>query len=305
MFADYLRSEKRSSPHTVQAYTRDLTAFALFVAEKDLPADARKLGLIALRSWLGALFDGNSPQTMARKIASLRSFYKFLLKRNIAKENPAAQLRLPRVTRPLPMFLTVDDAFRVVEGPTAVMDGAEPLKLRDRAILELLYGAGIRVSELSSLSMDQLDMNSRVARVIGKGNKERLIPLGKACIDSLKAYFAIRHRLHSPKTGARAHDAVFLGRFGTRLTSRQVQTIVRKWGTYGAGRTDLHPHALRHTCATHLLDAGADLRGIQELLGHASLSTTQRYTHVSIDRLMEVYDKSHPLAHAQRKKRAP
>lgn len=305
LFAEYLRSEKRSSPNTVEAYARDLNAFAEFVAEKQLPLDARKLGLASLRGWLAVLFDTNSSNTLARKISSLRAFYKFLLKRRIAKENPASLLRMPKVTKPLPMFLTVDDAFRVVEGPTAAMEGADPVRLRDRAMLELLYGAGIRVSELSSLSMHQLDMKSRLARVIGKGNKERVIPLGKQCVDALEAYFAVRHRLHNPKTGERVHDAVFLGVYGTRLTSRQVQSLVRKWGSYGAGRGDLHPHALRHTCATHLLDAGADLRGIQDLLGHASLSTTQRYTHVSIDRLMEVYDKSHPLAHVTRKKTAP
>lgn len=300
-FADYLRSEKRASPNTTAAYLRDLHALHAFLESKSLPLDARRLGLVSLRAWLAHLFDGNTPQTLARKIASVRALYKFLLKRGVTKDNPAALLKLPKVKKPLPLFLTVDDAFRVVEAPTAAMEGADPLRLRDQAILELLYGSGLRVSELAAMSMSQLDMKTHMAHVIGKGNKERLVPLGKACIDALEHYFAARSRLCHPQTGARDHDAVFLGHHGTRLTTRQVQSLVRKWGTYGAGRTDLHPHALRHTCATHLLDAGADLRGIQELLGHASLSTTQRYTHVSIDRLMEVYDRSHPLAHARKK----
>jgi integrase/recombinase XerC len=191
-------------------------------------------------------------------------------------------------------FLTVDEAFRVVEAPES--DGArpEPLRLRDAAMLELLYAAGLRVSELAGLKLTSFE--GRTVRVLGKGGKERITPFGGAAETALAAYLAVRPQLRG-KDGDQHPDAFFLGRFGTALTARQVQNIVQRYGALGAGRGDLHPHALRHSCATHLLDAGADLRSIQELLGHASLSTTQRYTHVSVDRLMEVYDRAHPMAH--------
>jgi integrase/recombinase XerC len=295
-FAQYLRAERRASPRTVEAYGRDLAALRDFAIARQLPLDARRLGVPVLRAWLASLFEGRSPQTLARKTSSLRAFYRFLLLRGVVRESPAAALRTPRTKRPLPRFLTVDDAFRVVEAPAADGRGDEPLRLRDTAMLELLYGAGIRVSELAGLTLARLDLAGRTARVLGKGKKERLVPLGGPCVAALTAWLAVRPALRHPRTGAQHADALFLGRHGTALTVRQVQNLVRLWGTRGAGRTDLHPHALRHTCATHLLDAGADLRGIQELLGHASLATTQRYTHVSIDQLMAVYQRAHPLA---------
>ena len=298
LFEVYLRTEKRASPHTIAAYGRDLCELRGFAASKSLVLDARKLGVPALRGWLASIFEGRSPQTLARKTASLRSFYRFLLKRGVVRESPAAALRTPRTKRPLPKFLSVDDAFRVMDAPAADGRGQEPLRRRDAAMLELLYGAGLRVSELAGLTLARTDLDGRTARVLGKGNKERIVPLGAQCHAALSAYLAVRPQLRHPRSEAQAPDALFLGRHGTSLTVRQVQNLVREWGTKGAGRTDLHPHALRHTCATHLLDAGADLRGIQELLGHASLSTTQRYTHVSIDQLMAVYDKAHPLAQA-------
>ncbi len=297
-FEAYLRTERRASPRTIEAYGRDLRELRAFAQKKTLTLDARRLGVPALRGWLASIFEGRSPQTLARKTASLRAFYRFLLKRGVVRESPAAALRTPRTKRPLPTFLTVEDAFRVMDAPAADGRGQEPLRLRDAAMLELLYGAGVRVSELAGLTLAQTDLASRTARVLGKGNKERLVPLGAQCLAALHAYLAVRPRLRHPRTQRQAPDALFLGRHGTHLTVRQVQNLVREWGTKGAGRTDLHPHALRHTCATHLLDAGADLRGIQELLGHASLSTTQRYTHVSIDQLMAVYDRAHPLAKA-------
>ncbi|MBC7173754.1 MAG: tyrosine-type recombinase/integrase, partial [Polyangiaceae bacterium] len=186
--------------------------------------------------------------------------------------------------------------FRVVEAPPEDAGRDEPLRVRDRAILEVLYGCGLRVSELSGLSLEDLSMSDRRVRVLGKGGKERDVPIGGPCAAALEEYLSYRPGLVS-KGATQDERALFLGRFGTRLTPRQVQNVVRRYGALGAARGDLHPHALRHSCATHLLDAGADLRAIQELLGHASLSTTQRYTHVSIDRLMEAYDRSHPLAH--------
>jgi integrase/recombinase XerC len=300
-FDAYLRVERRGSALTAEAYRRDLEQLRAFVAGKGLPLDAGRLTTAALRAFLASLYEGREAATLARKTAALRSFYRFLARKGALRDDPAALLRTPRVKRPLPRFLTVDDAFRVVEAPTGDGHGDEPLRLRDRALLELLYGAGVRVSELCGLTLARLDLAEGRARVLGKGAKERLVPIGKAARAALVEYLERgRPSLRNRRSGAQHPDAVFLGRDGTALTPRQVQNVVRRWGALGAGRGDLHPHALRHTCATHLLDAGADLRGIQELLGHASLSTTQRYTHVSIDRLMEVYDRAHPLAHAMR-----
>lgn len=293
-FLSYLAHERRAAARTVQTYGRDLWALREFLRERALPLDAARVDLMVLRTYLASLFEHNRPATLARKMASLRAFYRYLMRHGEVASNPASALRLPKVRKPLPKFLPVRDAFQVMDAPS--QGSADPLKRRDRAILELLYGSGLRVSELAGLSLAALDLQEGMARVLGKGDKERLVPLGPPSREALQAYLEVRERLRSPKRGIRDPQAVFLGRLGTRLTARQVQNIVRRYGALGAGRGDLHPHALRHSCATHLLDAGADLRGIQELLGHASLATTQRYTHVSVDRLMEVYDKAHPLA---------
>ncbi|MGB8332744.1 MAG: tyrosine recombinase XerC, partial [Polyangiales bacterium] len=233
--------------------------------------------------------------TMKKKVSALRSFFKFLLKRQIIDRNPASGLRSPKIGKSLPRFLSVDQAFRVMDSPPKEPERATPLRARDLALLETLYATGVRVSELASMNLDHCDFTESLVRVLGKGGKERVVPLGKSSMEALWAYLPERMSLL-----ARARDgdpeALWLSQRGQRLSVRQVQNIVRRHGTLGAGRGDLHPHAMRHTCATHLLDAGADLRSIQELLGHSSLSTTQRYTHVSMDRLMEVYDKAHPLA---------
>jgi len=296
-FARYLADERRLAARTVTTYSRDLHALAEFVRGKKLPADARKIDVMVLRGFLASLFRGNAAPTLARKISAIRAFYRYLTRRGIAKDNPAAGLRSPKVQKPLPKFLTIDDAFRVVEAPGEDRSRPDPLRARDRAMLEMLYGCGVRVSELVGITLDRVDLEAREARVMGKGSKERLVPIGGAALAALTDYLVMRPQLRSTRTTHQDPHALFLGRNGTPLTARQVQNVVRRYGALGAGRGDLHPHALRHTCATHLLDAGADLRGIQELLGHSSLSTTQRYTHVSVDRLMEVYDKAHPLAH--------
>ncbi len=294
-FESYLRTERRSSPRTVVTYVRALNELHAFREKQDMPLDATRLHVSALRGWLASMFEDSSNATLARKIATLRSFYRFLLRKGLARDNPAAVLKTPKVKRTLPRFLTVDEAFRVVEAPKDDAARDDSLRLRDAAMLELLYAAGVRVSELAGLRLH--DVEGRTVRVLGKGGKERIAPFGGAAASALDAYLAARPNLRSPKTGEQDREALFLGRFGTPLTTRQVQNVVRRYGALGAGRGDLHPHALRHSCATHLLDAGADLRSIQELLGHASLSTTQRYTHVSVDRLMEVYDRAHPMAH--------
>lgn len=293
-FAIYLESERRSSPKTVATYVRALEELRAYLASEGLALDATRVHVVALRGWLASMFERCSSATLARKVATLRSFYRFLMRKGLAEENPAAALKAPKVKRTLPRFLTVDEAFRVVEAPGDDRGRAAPLTLRDAAMLELLYGAGLRVSELAGLRLASVE--ARTVRVLGKGGKERIAPFGSAAEAALAAYLAVRPQLRG-KGGEQHPDALFLGRFGTALSARQVQNVVQRYGALGAGRGDLHPHALRHSCATHLLDAGADLRSIQEMLGHASLSTTQRYTHVSVDRLMEVYDRAHPMAH--------
>ncbi len=294
-FSQYLAYERRSSPRTVETYIRDLNAFRAFVVEEGFPADARKLKIVALRGFLATLFDDNQTSTMARKVAALRSFFRFLLRRKMIRENPAAGLKSPKVTKTLPRFLTVEQAFRVVDAPFKDATRKKPLRVRDRAILELLYGSGVRLSELGELDIRDCDFKQGWVRVLGKGRKERRVPLGRESRDAVMAYLEVRGSLRDKHDGQDG-SALWLSKNGRRLGVRQIQNIVRRYGTLGAARGDLHPHALRHSCATHLLDAGADLRAIQELLGHASLSTTQRYTHVSVDRLMEVYDRAHPLA---------
>ena len=295
-FEDYLRGERRSAAATVETYGRTLRELKRWLVEHDSPPDAARITVLHLRGYLASCFAGNSNVTLAKKIATLRSFYRFLTKRGLAEANPAAALATPRAKKTLPRVLTVDEAFRVVEAPERD-DGRDPrLKLRDACILELLYAGGLRVSELAGIEAADIDRAQRHVRVLGKGGKERIVPYGVPAADALDAYLAVRLRLR-PKKGP-VPDNLFLGIRGTALTPRAIQNIVRRYGTQ-SGRGDLHPHTLRHSCATHLLDAGADLRGIQELLGHSSLSTTQRYTHLTVDRLMEVYDSAHPMAHEE------
>lgn len=296
-FIDHLSGHRRASRHTVSAYASDLDQLLTFVHEKRpgkrlRPAD---LDIILLRGWLGALARTHTPSSIARKIGAARAFLRHLRKLGEIEKNPAAELSLPKVRRPLPTFIDVDAAAEVMDAP----DENTPEGLRDRAILETLYGSGLRVSELCSLDTDNIDIEgsaSASVRVIGKGNKERVVPLGSRSVEALSAYIARRGEIHHEGAAGAEPKALFQARGGKRISVRAVQRLVHRYGALGAGRADLHPHALRHTCATHLLDGGADLRSIQKLLGHASLATTQRYAHVSIDHLMKVYDAAHPLA---------
>jgi integrase/recombinase XerC len=289
-FLTYLASEKRVSPHTLDAYGRDLEALCVYAEEKEKLA----LTLYDLRGWLATLSRTHATASVARKIAAVRTFYRFLEKRKLLGINPAAELASPKVRRELPARLSQESMAEVL----ASAEGDAKDQVRDLAVMELLYGGGIRVSELSALDMQALDMQACEVRVLGKGNKERIVPFGRKALQTLQAYLAIRNVFIPAK--APLSPAVFLSTRGRRLGPRAVQLLVRKYGILGAGRPDLHPHAFRHSCATHLLDGGADLRVIQEVLGHASLSTTQRYTHVSVEHLLRVYDKAHPLANAKR-----
>ncbi|MDH3656012.1 MAG: tyrosine recombinase XerC [Myxococcales bacterium] len=294
-FAQYLADERRSAPRTVETYVRDLRSFRDFLREQGLPLDARELDIVALRGFLSSLFRNNQASTMKKKVSAIRSFFKFLLKRHLIDQNPASGLRSPKIAKSLPRFLTVDQAFRVMDAPPKEEKRAKPLMVRDQALLETLYGTGVRVGELAGMNVNDCDFSASSVRVLGKGGKERIVPLGRSSLGALQLYLPARSSLLVRAKEGDA-EALWLSRNGKRLSVRQMQNIVRRHGTLGARRGDLHPHAMRHTCATHLLDAGADLRSIQELLGHSSLSTTQRYTHVSVDRLMEVYDRAHPLA---------
>jgi integrase/recombinase XerC len=303
-FARYLQSERRVAALTAETYLRDLRAFAAYLEEIDAPRDAALLDVRTLRGFLarraagqstkGAALVAHEPATIARKIAALRAFYRFLVRRAGVTHNPASELKAPKLRRKLPHFLSVEVSGEVMDMPHAT--GTSASRARDHAMLELLYGSGLRVSELTGLDLDALDLKSQSARVLGKGNKERLVPIGAKARAALAAYLSVRHTLRSQKQSAKPEAALFLSARGTRISVRQVQNLVKQYGMLATGTAALHPHALRHSCATHLLDAGADLRSIQELLGHVSLSTTQRYTHVSTDQMQAAYTKAHPLA---------
>jgi integrase/recombinase XerC len=297
-FLRHLAGERRVSPRTVTEYGRDIEGLAKFARDRGSKAadDVRAIDVYLLRAWLAVLARRHAPSSISRKVAATRTWMRWLRRRGHVKTCPADELATPKVRRGLPTLLSVDAAKEVVEIPSS----DAPSGLRDRAILEVLYGSGLRVSELCGLDLDALDLRGATARVLGKGRKERVVPLGGPCIEALQRWFAVRPRMVHPRRGTQDPRAVFLTTFGARVYARAVHKLVRAHGAAGAGRADLHPHALRHTCATHMLDGGADLRAIQEMLGHASLSTTQRYTHVSMEHLMRVYDAAHPLARAKR-----
>lgn len=292
-FRTHLESERRASPRTVEEYGADLRGLGAFARERASGAvdDVGRIDVYLLRGWLGQLARKHAPSSLARKVAAVRTWMRWLRRQRVIATCPADELATPKVRRGLPTLLSVDAAKEVVEAPS--LDS--PAGIRDRAVLELLYGSGLRRSELCGLDLDAVDLREARARVMGKGSKERVVPLGAKSLEALKQWLGVRDRLASPRRPEAAR-ALFLSATGRRLYPRAVVEIVHRYGALGAGRADLHPHALRHTCATHMLDGGADLRAIQELLGHASLSTTQRYAHVSVEHLMRVYDAAHPLA---------
>jgi integrase/recombinase XerC len=286
-FAEHLSSERRASAHTVSAYRSDLLQLVRFATEKkERRLRVDEVDVYLLRGWLGLLARTVCGASVARKIAAVKALFRFLRERDVITRDPAAELASPKARRPLPTFLGVDAAKEVVETPSG--DEREPR--RDRALLELLYGCGLRVSELVGLDLSDVSLKERTVRVLGKGKKERIVPLGAKAADSVARWLEVR------PDHPRDDRALLLSRRGVRVGVRWVQLLVHRYGELGAGRADLHPHALRHTCATHMLEGGADLRAIQEMLGHASLATTQRYTHVSLEALEKVYDKAHPLA---------
>ncbi|HOW85903.1 MAG TPA: tyrosine recombinase XerC [Candidatus Aminicenantes bacterium] len=287
-FLDYLRHEKNASPHTVAAYGRDLRQVADYLKERQVRWD--KAGNVVLRGWLAGLHEKKRRKTtIGRKLAALRSFYEFAIRRRRIAENPARLLSRPRQEKRVPSFLSEDEAAALLDLPKS----DKPIDLRDRAILELLYATGIRVSELIGIETADLHLGERLVRVRGKGKKERIVPFGRRALEALEGYRRARPQL--ARTGAGdGGEAFFLNYRGGRLTPRSVQRLVRRQVRRAAVTRKISPHSLRHSFASHLLGRGADLRVIQELLGHSSLATTQKYTHVDLAGLLGVYKKSHP-----------
>ncbi len=292
-FASWLLVEKGYSSHTVAAYLRDVKEFYRAAGR---PADPGGLGGDQVRAFVASLYGTNSAASVARKLSALRTFFRFLVRENVLDRDPLAGIANPRLARYIPAFLTVDEVFALLEEP---VPGRDAFALRDRALMELIYSTGMRVSELVSRNMEDLDFTEGMVRVRGKGNRERIVPFGRAAAAALEAYFPQRQQLIRDRV-CRGHVAercaLFLNSRGSRLSARSVERLVRMYGERAGIATVVTPHALRHSFATHLLEMGADLRVVQELLGHASLSTTQKYTHVNMDHLNRVYDRAHPQA---------
>lgn len=304
-FERHLRAERGRSAHTTRAYLGDVTAFMQFLggedpdAEKGAVADAGPVDLGAvrltdLRAWLGAQAGaGVARATLARRSAALRTFFTWAHRRGLVDTDPALRLTAPKRHRTLPPVLGQRDAARLLEVAAVASDDEDPTHIRNAAALELLYATGIRVSELVGLDIDDVDFGTNVVRVIGKGDKERTVPFGAPARAAVRRWLDDgRPRLVQPDSG----PALLLGRRGRRVDPRQIRAVVHDLLTHLPDAPDLGPHGLRHSAATHLLEGGADLRTVQELLGHASLATTQIYTHVSIERLRSSYAQAHPRA---------
>jgi tyrosine recombinase XerC len=282
-FINYLKVEKNASGNTIKNYKIDLESFSEFLADKDIS----EADLLALRRFMAEMRQRNySKRTVARKLASLRSFFRFLRREGYIKSDPAADISSPKLDKKLPKFLDVGKINTLIEKP----DTSNLAGMRDRAILETLYSTGIRVSELVGLDMSDIDQIGGVVKVLGKGSKERIVPIGEKALDAIRKYNDKKDRR------SRSRDAAFLNNRGGRLTDRSVRRMIDKYIKACAIEEKISPHSLRHSFATHLLDRGADLRSVQELLGHMNLSTTQIYTHVTTERLKSVYDKAHPRA---------
>lgn len=296
-FIHSLKTQRGYSEHTLRNYRIDLFQFLDFLNEKqEIKQEQTERDVILsihlrlLREYLGKLYQGRTRKTVARKLSAMRSFFSYLERRGILSNNPATEMPAPKQEKYLPKHLPVDEMFRLLDRP----QGGTPLDLRDKAILEMLYSCGMRVSEMAGLNLSHVDQQQRLIRVFGKGKKERIIPIGREAIRSLNAYLEKIRAQREKWVAEGERGPLFLNSRGGRLSTRSIGKIVKKYGKQGEVWRDISPHTLRHTFATHLLDGGADLRSVQELLGHVSLSTTQQYTHVSLDRLMEVYDQAHP-----------
>jgi integrase/recombinase XerC len=286
-FLRHLASEQDASPHTLRSYRADLLEFVQHAGHGDSPDWLAAVDARTVRAFLVRLHDrGLDAVTIARKLAAVRSWFRFLVRRGVLERNVAREVRGPRMPKKLVSFLPIDEAAVLMDGKPA----AGPERLRNAAVLELLYASGLRVSELAGLDLDDVDRARQTVRVLGKGRKERIVPYGGRGVSALAAHLATRGDARGP---------LFANRRGGRLTVRSIHSIVRQRAQACGITRRVSPHTLRHTFATHLLDAGADLRMIQELLGHSRLSTTQRYAHVGTDQLMRAYDAAHPRARAK------
>ena len=312
-FIDYLRYERNASPNTIREYRRDVSQFMQFLTppgEKTMPlahVDHR-----VIREFVGWSYDQKlEKSSVARKLAALRTFFKFCVREGVVKQNPARLVSTPKLPKRVPRVITAEEMNGFLDNilggsasakrerpakPRKKQDDAKIMLKRDRAILELLYASGLRVSELVGLNLGDIDRAGQMLRVLGKGRKERVVPFGSSAQAALEAYWPVRDEILNRPGAASELQAVFLNHYADRLGARSVRSIVKKYSRLADVNWDLHPHSLRHAFATHLLADGADLRAIQELLGHVSLSTTQRYTQASIQQLMNVYDKAHPHA---------
>jgi len=288
-YINYLEAERNVSPYTVRNYTTDLLDFFSFLRDKRVTS-LQEVDKHILRDYLSRLMEqGLVKASIARKLSAMRSFYRYLLREGMVSINPVAATSSPKLDRRLPSFLTIEEVGRLLEAP----DLTTPQGQRDRAILELLYASGLRVSELVNLNLEQVNLDSDEIRVWGKGSKERVVLMGKPAAEMLTLYLNQgRPKLLGKKSG----NAFFLNRYGQRLPERRVQRVLERYANIAGIDKRVHPHMLRHTFATHLLDGGADLRVVQELLGHANLSSTQIYTHVSKSQARKVYLSAHPMA---------
>lgn len=288
-FLKYLQVERGYSNNTIRAYKKDIETFSEYVK-----TEPKNIDMVDIRGFVAEeLKRGIDKSSISRKLSSIRTFFKFLYREGYTKNNPAKLVSNPRHKKRLPRFLTVDEAFSLVEKPK----GIGFLIARDKAILELLYSSGLRVSELCNLNYEDINIHESLVKIMGKGKKERIVPIGSKALDATKTYI-VERLLRKTK-----EKAFFLNRLGKRLSERGIRRIVEKYSRLSSLKGRISPHTLRHTFASHLLQGGADLRVIQELLGHSSLSTTQRYTHLDITHLMDVYDKAHPLAKEDSEKR--
>ena len=299
-FLEHLRYERNVSSHTLRNYSSDLEQFLDFLAPADPTTGKRttpevsSIDHLTIREWLASLHSAQKKKaSIARKLAALRTFFQFLVREGMLELNPAKLVATPKREKKLPKHLSIEEAIRFIETPDLETD----LGKRDRAMLELMYATGVRVAELTTLNLADVDFRNQLIRVTGKRRKQRIVPFGDPAGDAIRQYLGVRDKfLFNAPISKRDEEALFLNYQGTRITTRSVGRMVDKYIRICAGMHNISPHALRHSFATHLLDSGADLRDIQELLGHARLSTTQVYTHVSMEKLIEVYDKAHPKA---------
>jgi len=288
-YINYLEVERNASPYTVRNYTTDLLNFFQFLKDKEI-GSLKEVDRHTLRDYLSHLMEkGFVKASIARKLSAIRSFYRYLLREEIISTSPVANTSSPKLDRRLPSFLTIEEIDRLLEAP----DLSTPQGLRDRALMELLYASGFRVSELVSLNLEQVNLDTNEIRVWGKGSKERMVLMGEPAARALTAYL---NQGRPELLGKKSNSALLLNRYGKRINERRVQRILEKYANIINIGKRVHPHMLRHTFATHLLDGGADLRVVQELLGHASLSSTQIYTHVSKSQAKKVYLSAHPMA---------